>query len=142
MKKIICVFFAMLMLVSCARKDGIYEANKGWDCVYQGQEYRFRVEPDGLYLYTSFDAGDGQRLTIYHTLKDNRLIDESYLYLKFLCVNKDNDYVYMEGYEHMVINHYKPIQAVTFDIGKDGHFGVFSKDHSSVKLLDKYISNR
>ena len=141
MKKGIFVFFAVLMLVSCARKDGIYHADKGWDCVYQGNEYRFRVEADGMYLYTSFDAGDGKNLTLHHTIKGDLLTDDSYLYLKFLCVNKDNDYVYMEGYEHMNINYVgKPIQAITFDIGKDCHFGVFRKDFEAVTLLDRYLN--
>lgn len=140
MKQLFYAFFCLLMLLSCARKDGLYEADKGWDCVYQGQEYRFRVETDGLYLYTSFDIGDGKKVTLHHSIKGTFLTDDSYLYLKFLCVNKDNEYVYMEGYEHMVINHHKPIQAITFDVGKDGHFGVFRKDHQSLVLLDRYLN--
>lgn len=143
MKNIICVFFGLLMLVSCARKDGLYPADKGWDCVYQSQEYRFRIEPDGVFLYAPTDMGDGFRMEAFHRMEGRSLSDCTYLYLRFKYVNDKNEYVYSDNYDHITSNYRGiPIQVVTFDMGKESHFGVFTKDYPSVILLDRYLNSR
>lgn len=137
------VILGLLMLVSCARKDGLYETDKGWDCVYQGQEYRFRMEPDGMFLYAPCDMGDGVRMEAFHRMEGRALSDGTFIYLRFKCVNDDNEYVYGDSYNHIYSNYIgQPIQVVTFDIGKDGHFGVFRKDHQSIVLLDRYLNSK
>ena len=140
MKKMICIFFGLLILVSCSRKDGIYPADKGWDCVYQGQEYRYRIEPDGLYLYTSFDSGNVHWISFVHKVSNNRITEETNAIMKFLCVNKDNDYAYVVGYENIRDYYGQKVIGVSCSINDSVGFIGFSKNIDSISLLEKYLN--
>lgn len=139
MKKIIFVFFGLLMMVSCARKDGYYPVDKGWDGVCNGQEYRFRVEPDGLYLYTDWDSGDMHSISMVHKMSGNFVKETTYGLMKFLCVNKDNDYVYVMGYENVVDYYNQKIIAVTMNVNDSIGFFFSRKDIEAIGLLEKYM---
>ena len=139
MKKIIFVFFGLLMMVSCARKDGYYPVNKGWDGVCNGREYRFRVEPDGLYLYTDWDSGDMHSISMVHKMSGNFVKETTDGLMKFLCVNKDNDYVYVMGYENVVDYYNQKIIAVTMSVNDSTGFFFSRKNIEAIGLLEKYL---
>ena len=139
MKKIIFVFFALFVLISCARKDGYYPVDKGWDGVVDGREYRFRVEPDGLYLYTDWDSGDMHRISMVHKMNGNYVKEATDGLMKFLCVNKDNDYVYVMGYENVIDYYSQKIIAVTMSVNDSIGFFFSRKDIEAIGLLEKYM---
>ncbi len=139
MKKIIFAFFALFVLISCARKDGYYPVDKGWDGVMDGREYRFRVEPDGLYLYTDWDSGDAHRISMVHKMNGNFVKDATDGLMKFLCVNEDNDYVYVMGYENVIDYYSQKIIAVTMSVNDSKGFFFSRKDIEAIGLLEKYM---
>lgn len=139
MKKFILVFFTLLMLAACTRKDGYYPVDKGWDGILDGREYRFRVEPDGLYLYTSWDSGDMHEIEMVHKLKGNRLEECTSCLMRFMCVNKDNDYVYVMGYENVVGYCGQEIIAVTMGVNDSTGFFFPRKNLEAIGLLEKYM---
>ena len=58
MNKLI-LFIMLLATIGCSdRKDGIYQANNGWDIVENGKTYQYRCETDGLYLYIDWDGAN------------------------------------------------------------------------------------
>lgn len=140
MKKIIFVLFSMFLLVSCAREDGIYPSDKGWDCVYHGKEYRYRVEADGLYLYTSFDSGNIHWISFVHKMKDRRITEETNAIMKFLCINKDDDYAYVLGYENIRDYYGQKIIGVSCSINDSIGFIGFRENIKSISLLEKYLN--
>lgn len=138
MKKAIFAFFSLLMLTACTKSDGIYPSDNGWDCVYQGETYRYRCQPDGLYLYAPSDIGDGIQTTLFHTIQGRTLMNESYMYLRFRQVEND-EYIYALPYEKAVINSPDSVQAVLVTINDTADFCLFRKDYPVIRLLERYI---
>lgn len=139
MKKIICVFFAMLMLVSCARKDGVVETSTGWDLTKDGKTYRYRCEADAFYLYIDWNGDKSYKIEQIHQMDNKSFTDVNEVTMKFLCVNKDRDNVYIAEYSEF--NKWKPTLGFICDTdGGNGLYFLKNMIPDSFKLFEKYIN--
>lgn len=138
MKKIIFVFSCLIMMMSCAKDNGVYQADKGWDCVYNGQIYRYRCEPDGVHLYTSFDSGNENSIVLVHKMDGNRVAESSWMRFRFLCVNNDNDYEYIAEYKYVEDYYGQKIKSVICEINDTIGF-ISMRDIKALTLLEKYL---
>ena len=139
MRKIICVFISLLMLVSCTKKDGVEEMPTGWDVTKDGKVYRYRCEPDGFYLYIGWNGEKSYNIELIHKMGDGHFQDTNPVTLRFLCVNKDGDNVYIAEYSDF--NNGKPILGFICDTdGEDGLYFLKNKIPESFKLFEKYVN--
>ena len=139
MKKIIFVFFALLMLLSCVKKDSVEETPTGWDVTKEGKTYRYRCEEDGFYLYIDWNGDKSYKIEQIHKMDRKSFTDVTEVTMKFLCVNKKGDNVYIAEYSDF--NNGKPTLGFICDTD-DGNGLYFLKNMipDSFRLLEKCIN--
>jgi len=139
MKKIICMFFALLMLVSCAKKDSVEETPTGWDVTKDGKTYRYRCEVDGFYLYIDWNGSKTYTIEMIHRINGKQLLDITAVTMKFLCVNKDGDNVYIAEYADF--NNGKPVLGFVCDIDEEkGLYILKDRIPDALRLFEKYVN--
>lgn len=139
MKNIICVLFGLLMLMSCAKKNGVEETPTGWDITKDGKTYRYRCEPDGFYLYIDWNGAKTYTIEMIHRMNDKQFLDLTPVTMKFLCVNKDGDNVYIAEYADF--NNGKPLLGFICDTDNgNGWYLLKNKIPDSFRLFEKYVN--
>lgn len=137
MKKLL--FLCLLTFSACTQKDGVQETQTGWDVTKEGKTYRYRCEPDGFYLYIDWNGEKNYNVGLVHEMSDKSFTDVTDVSLKFLCVNKDGDNVYLADYSDF--NSEKSILGFLCNTDADGGLYILKSEiPESYKLFEKYIN--
>ena len=132
------VFLLMMILVAmgCSnRQDGIYQVKDGWDIVDEGKTYKYRCEPDGLYLYIDWDGNNSYSMNFRHNSGE-----KLFVHFKFLCKNKDGNYAYVTNYQNINVYFYD-LNEIGFDLDKGREIIYqYKPNKACFSLLEKYTS--